>query len=291
MQKKDNVIRWRLRASFATSVISISLVLYMVGLVGLLLLNTKKLSDYVKENIGFSVFLNDDIKEVEIFGLQKMLDSKRYVKETNYITKEQAVKDFQKEWGEDFEDFLGFNPLPASIDVKLFAPFANPDSIAVIEKDILSHAGVRDVVYQKDLIYKVNNNIRKISLAILAFSVLLFLIALTLVNNTIRLSVYAKRFIIRTMQLVGAQHQIIRRPFLNQSLYHGSLSALFAIGLLIGTMFIAEEQLEGLFSLKDYKISGILFSMVFVIGIFLSWISMLLAVNRYLSMKTDDFYS
>jgi cell division transport system permease protein len=291
MQKKDNVIRRRLRASYATSVISISLVLYMLGLVGLLLLNTKKLSDYVKENVGFSVFLNDDIKEVEIFGLQKLLDSKHYVKETAYITKEQAVKDFQKEWGEDFEDFLGFNPLPASIDVKLYAPYANPDSIAVIEKDIMTYAGVRDVVYQKDLIYKVNNNVRKISLSILAFSFLLFLIALTLINNTIRLSVYAKRFILRTMQLVGAQHQVIRRPFLFMSFYYGSLAALIAIGLLVATMIIAERQLEGLFSLKDYRISGILFSLVFIIGIILTWISTLLALNRYLSMSTDELYS
>jgi cell division transport system permease protein len=291
MQKRDNVIRRRLRASYATSVISISLVLYMLGLVGLLLLNTKKLSDYVKENIGFSVFLQDDIKEVEIFGLQKVLDSRHYVKETAYITKEQAIRDFQREWGEDFEDFLGFNPLPASIDVKLYAPYANPDSIAVIEKDILTYPGVRDVVYQKDLIYKVNNNVRKISLSILAFSFLLFLIALTLINNTIRLSVYAKRFIIRTMQLVGAQHQVIRRPFLYQSFYYGSLAAVIAIGLLIGTMFIAERQMEGLFSIKDYRISGILFSMVFIIGIFLTWISTLFSVNRYLSMTTDELYS
>lgn len=291
MQKKDNVIRRRLRASYVTSVISISLVLYMLGLIGLLLLNTKKLSDYVKENIGFSIFLNDDIKEVEIFGLQKILDSKHYVKETRYITKEQAVRDFEKEWGEDFEDFLGFNPLPASVDVKLFAPFANPDSIAVIEKDILTYNGVRDVVYQKDLIYKVNNNVRKISITILAFSFLLFLIALTLINNTIRLSVYAKRFIIRTMQLVGAQHTMIRRPFLYKSLYQGILSAIIAIGLLMGTMIIAERQLEGLFSLKDYRISGILFSLVIFIGILLALISTSLAVNRYLSMTTDELYS
>jgi len=263
----------------------------MLGLIGLLLLNTKKLSDYVKENIGFSIFLNDDIKEVEIFGLQKILDSKHYVKETQYITKEQAIKDFQQEWGEDFEDFLGFNPLPASVDVKLYAPYANADSIAIIEKDILTYSGVRDVVYQKDLIYKVNNNVRKISITILAFSFLLFLIALTLINNTIRLSVYAKRFIIRTMQLVGAQHTLIRRPFLYRSLYQGSLSALIAIGLLIGTMIIAERQLNGLFSLKDYKISAILFSMVIVIGILLALISTSFSVNRYLSMTTDELYS
>jgi cell division transport system permease protein len=291
MQQKDNVIRQRLRVSYATSVISISLVLYLLGLIGLLLLNTKKLSDYVKENIGFSVFLNDDIKEVEIFGLQKILDSKHYVKETQYITKEQAARDFEKEWGEDFEDFIGFNPLPASIDVKLYAPYANADSITIIEKDILNYTGVKDVVYQKDLIYKVNNNIKKISMTILVFSLLLFLIALTLISNTIRLSVYSKRFIIRTMQLVGAQHRIIRRPFLYKSLYQGTLASIIAIGLLMGTIIMVERQLEGLLKLQDYRISSILFSLVIIVGVLLAWLSTMLAVNRYLTMKTDDLYT
>jgi cell division transport system permease protein len=291
MQQKDNVIRRRLRASLVTSVISISMVLYMLGIVGLLLLNAKKLSDYVKENIGFSIFLNDDIKEVEIFGLQKLLDAKYYVKETRYITKEQAAKDFKKEWGEDFEDFLGFNPLPASIDVKLYAPYANTDSIARIEKEILVYNGIRDVVYQKDLIYKMNNNINKISLLFLGFSILMFMIAITLINNTIRLSVYAKRFIIRTMQLVGAQHFYIRRPFLYRGLYQGTLAALIAIGLLVGTMFFAEKQFEGLFSFQDIKISTVLFSSIIIVGLLLVWISTMLAVNRYLTMKTDDLYT
>lgn len=291
MQQKDNVIRRRLRTSVITAVISISMVLYMLGIVGLLLLNAKKLSDYVKENIGFSVFLNDDIKEVEIFGLQKLLDAKHYVKETRYITKEQAAKDFQNEWGEDFEDFLGYNPLPASIDVKLYAPYANTDSIALIEKEILAFSGVKDVVYQKDLVYKMNNNINRISLLFLGFGILMLMIAITLINNTIRLSVYAKRFIIRTMQLVGAQHFYIRRPFLYRSLYQGLLASLISIGLLAGTMFLAEKQLEGLFSFQDIKISAILFTGIILIGILLVWTSTILAVNRYLTMKTDDLYT
>src|SRR3989304_84526 len=198
MQVKENTIQRRLTTSYITSVVSITLVLFLLGLVGILILNAKKLSDYVRENIGISVYLNDDVREVDIFSLQKTLDAKKYVKETRYITRDKAAEDFQRELGEDFVEFLGYNPLPSSIDVKLKAEYANPDSFAVLEKEFRALPEVADVAYQKDLIYAVNLNIRKISLAILVFSVLLFFIAITLINNTIRLSVYSKRFIIRT---------------------------------------------------------------------------------------------
>ncbi len=154
-----------------------------------------------------------------------MLDSKKYVKETRYITREKAAEDFQKEMGEDFVDFLGYNPLPSSIEVKLHANYANPDSFAVLEKEFRTYPQVADVAYQKDLIYAVNLNVRKISIAILILGGLLTLIALTLINNTIRLSVYSKRFIIRTMQLVGARHYLIRRPFLLRGITQGIIGA------------------------------------------------------------------
>ena len=291
MQVKDNTIRRRLTASYLTSVMSITLVLFMLGLVGILILNTKKLSDYVKENIGISVYLNDDTREVDIFSLQKILDSKKYVKETTYITRERAAEDFQKELGEDFVEFLGYNPLPSSIDIKLHADYANPDSCAVLEKELRSYPQVADVAYQKDLIYAVNINIRKISVAILIFSSLLFFIAFTLINNTIRLSVYSKRFIIRTMQLVGAHHYLIRRPFLLTGITQGVIAAFSAMLLLILTLIIAERQLEGLFSFQDFRILGLLFALILVVGVFLAWLSTLLSVNKYLNMKTDNLYT
>jgi cell division transport system permease protein len=291
MQVKDNTIRRRLTASYLTSVVSITLVLYMLGLIGILILNTKKLSDYVKENIGISVYLNDDTREVDIFNLQKTLDSKKYVKETTYITRERAAEDFQKELGEDFVEFLGYNPLPSSIDVKLRADYANPDSFAVLEKEFRSYPQVADVAYQKDLIYAVNLNIRKISLAILIFSSLLLVIAFALINNTIRLSVYSKRFIIRTMQLVGAHHFLIRRPFLLKGITQGVVSAFLAMFLLILTLVIVEKQLEGLFSFQDFKILGLLFVLIIFIGVSLAWLSTLLSVNKYLKMKTDNLYT
>jgi cell division transport system permease protein len=291
MQVKDNTIRRRLTASYFTSVVSITLVLFLLGIAGILILNAKKLSNYVKENIGISVYLNDDAREVDIFGLQKTLDAKKYVKETRYITREKAAEDFQKELGEDFIDFLGYNPLPSSIDVKLHAAYANPDSFAVLEKEFLTYPQVADVAYQKDLIYAVNLNIKKISMAILIFSILLFVIAITLISNTIRLTVYSKRFIIRTMQLVGAYHYLIRRPFLIRGITQGFVAALFAIILLVIALYIVEKQLEGLFSFQDIQILGIIFCLIMVTGLLIAWISTLLSVNKYLKMKTDNLYT
>lgn len=291
MQVKDNTIRRRLTASYFTSVVSITLVLFLLGIAGILILNAKKLSDYVKENIGISVYINDDAREVDIFSLQKTLDAKKYVKETRYIAREKAAEDFQKELGEDFVDFLGYNPLPSSIDVKLHAPYANPDSFAVLEKEFSAYPLVADVAYQKDLIYAINLNIRKISMAILIFSVLLFLIAVTLISNTIRLTVYSKRFIIRTMQLVGAHHYLIRRPFLIKGITQGAVAALFAILLLVAALIIVEKQMEGLFSFRDFQILGVIFGIILITGLLIAWFSTLISVNKYLNMKTDNLYT
>jgi cell division transport system permease protein len=291
MQVKDNTIRRRLTASYITSVVSITLVLFLLGIAGILILNTRKLSNYVKENIGISVYLNDDAREVDIFSLQKTLDTKKSVKETQYVTREQAAEEFQKELGEDFVNFLGYNPLPSSIDVKLHAEYANPDSFAVLEAEFRQYPQVADVAYQKDLIYAINENIRKISMAIFIFCILLFVIAVTLINNTIRITVYSKRFIIRTMQLVGAYHSLIRRPFVISGITQGFIAALLAIILLISGLYIAEKQLEDLFSFQDFKILGIVFAMILVIGILIAWISTLFSVNKYLKMKTDNLYT
>lgn len=291
MKAKDNTIKRRLTASYFTSVVSITLVLFLLGLAGLLILNAKKLSDYVKENIGISVYLNEDVREVDIFSLQKTLDAKKYVKETRYISREKAAQDFQQELGEDFVTFLGYNPLPSSIDVKLHASYANPDSFAVLEKEFRTYSQVADVAYQKDLVYAVNLNIRKISLAIFIFSMLLFLIAITLINNTIRLTVYSKRFIIRTMQLVGAHPYLIRRPFLIRGITQGIAAALFAMVLLMAAILTAEKQLEGLFSFQDFRILGMIFVFILVTGVLIAWVSTLLSVNKYLNMKTDNLYT
>jgi cell division transport system permease protein len=291
MDAKNNTIRRRLTASYFTSVVSITLVLCMLGIGGILILNARKLSNYVKENIGISVYLTDEAREVDIFNLQKNLDAKNYVKETRYITKEKAAEDYKKQLGEDFVEFLGYNPLPSSIDVKLHAVYANPDSFNVIEKEIRKYPQVSDVFYQKDLIYIINQNINRIGMAILVFSILLFIISITLINNTIRLTVYSKRFIIRTMQLVGANPSLIRRPFIMRGITQGFVAAVFAIIVLLVVLYIAEKQLGDLFSFQDLNILGTVFGSILILGILIAWISSMSSVNKYLKMKTDNLYT
>lgn len=291
MKNSENrLTRRRVRTSYITSVISISLVLFMLGIVGMLILNARKISDYVKENIIFSVILKDGVKDVETIRLQKTLDAKAYVKSTNYITKEEAAAKLQQELGEDFIDFLGYNPLLASIDVNLHAEYANPDSIAIIRKDFEGYEAVKEVFYQQSLVHLINENVRKISLLILGFSALLFLIATALINNTIRLAIYARRFIINTMQLVGATRGFIRRPFLYRSLWHGIFGGLVANLLLALLMYYINSQLKEVLIFVDYQLLGIVFGGVVVTGICINWLSTYFAVNRYLNIETDKLY-
>jgi cell division transport system permease protein len=259
-------------------------------LLGLLLLNAKKLSDYVKENIGISIILKEGVKEVEIRRLQKDLDATPYVKSTEYISKEEAAKKLQEELGEDFIDFLGYNPLLASIDVYLFADYANVDTIAEIESKIGRFPEVKEVFYHESLVHLINENVRKISFFILAFSALLFVIALTLINNTIRLSVYSRRFLINTMQLVGATNGFIRRPFLMKSIMHGIYGSLIAIGLLCGVIYLAQREFSEIVSFKDVEILGVLFIFVLFLGILITWISTFFAVNKFLGVQEDELY-
>ena len=291
MSKKEaNITRRRLRSSYITSIISISLVLFMLGMLVLLVLNAKRLSDYVKENIGFSVILKENVKEVDIILLQKSLDASEYVKSTKYITKDEAAEELKQDLGEDFVEFLGFNPLLASIEVHLYANYANTDSIKLVEKDFQQYEQIKEVFYQKSLVSLVNENIRKISLIILVFSGLLSLVAITLINSTIRLSVYSKRFIINTMQLVGATRGFIRRPFLYRSAGNGIFAAVLAMGFLTGILYAAQQEFSDIISFKDIEIIGILFLSVLLFGIIINWISTFFAVSKYLRMKVDKLY-
>jgi len=288
--REDKYAKRRLKSSYLSTIVGVTLVLYMLGLLGLIVMHAKKLSDYVKENIGYTVFLNDDVKDVDVIQLQKTLDARNYVKSTEFITKEKAAATLQKDIGEDFTTFLGYNPLSASIEIRLSAEFANSDSLKVLETELLKNKNVKEVSYQKSLVTAVNENLRKISYIILGFSCLLLFIAIALINNTIRLSVYSKRFLIRTMQLIGATESFIRRPFILKGVVQGIVGAMVAVILLVFTLYFAQKEVPELQELQDAALFIKLFIFVTLMGVVISWVSTYLAVRKYLRIQTDYLY-
>lgn len=291
MAKKDERLqRRKLQSSRATALISITLVLLMVGLLGLIVLHAQKLSEYVRENIGFSIIMKENVREAGIVQLQKTLDASRFVKSTEYITPEQAAEELQEELGEDFISFLGYNPLLPSIELKLKAEYTNIDSMEMIENELLADTDVKEIYYQKDLVHLINKNIRRIGLVLLGFSVLLLVIAVALINNTIRLSVYSKRFLIKTMQLVGATGGFIRRPFLWYAVMQGLYAAFIAIICLGLLLYFFQKELPELVNLQDPGLILSLFGLVLLTGIVLTYLSTWFAVKKYLRAKADRLY-
>jgi len=280
----------RLRSSYLTLVVSVSLVLFLLGVLGLVLINARELSDYFRESLSFSVMLDDGAKEADIRMLQKDLDAKPYVKSTEYVSKDEAALKMKEELGEDFINFLGDNPLPPSIDVYLYAGFTSPDSVAKIEKYVFEYPFVKEVYYQESLLFLINENVKKISLFLLVISTFLFLIALTIINNTIRLSIYSRRFIIRTMQLVGATRGFIRRPFILQSAFQGLLAALLAMCLLMGLLYLIEKEFFMMFSFESTNLLILLGVSLIILGVLINIISTYFSVNRYLSISEDKLY-
>jgi len=289
-RQDEKYTRRRLRSSYATTMVSITLVLFMMGLFGLVILHARKLSDYVKENISVAIIMKEEVKEAGIIQLQKILDASEFTKSTEYITKEEAAEQMTKELGEDFVGFLGYNPLLASIDLRLKADYANEDSIAVIENFILQDKNVKEVFYQKSLVHLINRNIQRIGMILLGFSALLLIISIALINNTIRLSVYSKRFLIKSMQLVGATRGFISRPFIMKGIMQGIYSAFLAIILLAGIVYGARQEFPELVDFRDIDLFAILFGSVILLAVFLTWVSTFTAVRRYLRMKADSLY-
>lgn len=282
--------RRKLQSSKVTALISITLVLFMLGLLGFVVLHAQKLSEYVRENIGFSIIMKENVREAGIVQLQKTLDASPYVKSTEYITPEKAADELKADLGEDFISFLGYNPLLPSIELKLKASYTNLDSLEVIEQQLLSNPDVKEIYYQKDLVHLINRNIKRISLVILGFSLLLLVIAIALINNTIRLSVYSRRFIIKTMQLVGATGNFIRRPFIWQGIIQGMIASLIAIIFLGAILYFSQKELPELVNLQDLRLILTLFVFVIVMGILLTCISTWFAVKKYLRAHADQLY-
>ena len=281
----------RILSSSASVVISLSLVLFVIGLLGLALINAQRLSNYVKENIGFTIMLKEGVNEIEIMNFQKILDAADFAKSSTFVSKEQATKDLQNDLGEDFVSFLGYSPLLASVDVKLNASYANTDSLAVIKAELNYYPLVHTIFYQENLIDKLNSNVNRLSFFLLSFCLLLFVIAFALINNTIRLSVYSKRFLIRTMRLVGATNSFIQKPFLVKGIYQGIYSSIFAIFMLIGSIQLIQSETASMLNITDLKIIGFIFILIFIFGFFLSWISTFFAVRKFIKQNESELYN
>jgi len=281
----------RILSSSASVVISLSLVLFVIGLLGLLLINAQRLSNYVKENIGFTIMLKEEVNEIEIMNFQKILDAADFAKSSAFVSKEQATKDLQNDLGEDFVSFLGYSPLLSSVDVKLNANYANTDSLAVIKAELNGYHVVHTIFYQENLIDKLNSNVNRLSFFLLSFCLLLFVIAFALINNTIRLSVYSKRFLIRTMRLVGATNSFIQKPFLVKGIYQGIYSSIFAIFMLIGSIQLIQSETASMLNITDLKIIGFIFVLIFIFGFFLSWISTFFAVRKFIKQNESELYN
>lgn len=275
---------------FITSSISTTLVLLLLGLVVFFVLAANNLSVYVRENINFSVLISDDMKETDILKLQKRLNNEPFVKETEYISKKQALKEQTEAMGTDPQEFLGYNPFTASIEIKLHSDYANSDSIAKIEKLIKRNTNIQDVLYQKDLIDAVNENIRNISLVLLALAVMLTFISFALINNTIRLAIYSKRFLIHTMKLVGASWGFIRRPFLKRNIWSGALAAFIADTILMGAAYWLVSYEPELIRVITPEVMLLVSGAVLVFGVVITFLCAYLSINKYLRMKASTLY-
>jgi cell division transport system permease protein len=275
---------------YISTVFGIAMVLLMIGLLGLILVHANNLSRYVKENIVLNIFVDDAAHETDVLQLQKQLESNPMVKQTQYVSKELAARNLQKDLGEDFVKFLGYNPLSQSLDVYLKADYTNSADIERFKAELLKNPIVKEVKYQQSLVDQMNANLTSISLVILVFAGIFVVLSVALINNTIRLAIYSQRFLIKSMQLVGATKSFIRKPFLLYGIWHGLLGGLIAILILIGTLYFAYQQVPDLIFLQSYTEFGIVFLIVIGMGIFISGFSTYLAVNKFLRLKIYDLY-
>jgi cell division transport system permease protein len=279
-----------LRTSGATVIISLSLVLFMLGTLGLLIINANKLTTHFKENVGFQVYLKDTATSAQTDLLIQELNNAQFTKSVNLINKGLAAEKLKADLGEDFVSFLGSNPLLNSLEIKLNADYANTDTLQAIEKILLQKPFIKEVVYQKAMINKLNKNTRAVAFFILIFSGALLVVAIALINNTIRLSIYSQRFLIRTMYLVGATRAFISKPFIFKGFRQGVIAGIIAGIMLAGFLVLSTRFIPDLLQLQDENVLLILFSGIILVGIIISAFSAFLAVLRYLHLKTSDLY-
>lgn len=287
---ESRLIRRRLVGSWLSTVISISLVLLLVGVASLLLVNAKGVSDYFKENMQVSVLMKTDVDEAETVEFQAVLDSMPCVRSTSLVSREQGMKEMSDLLGEDFLNVFEASPIPVSIDVSLKADYVSAESIEAAKKQILEYPIVDEVVYQQSLVDKLNTNLGKISLVLGVLIVLLLFISFVLINNTVRLNVFSKRFTIHTMKLVGATKGFIRGPFLVQSIFQGLFSSLVAILILLAILFFIRKEFVQLFEVFSLDLLLVVMGIVVVSGVLICLVSTFFVVGRLVSLSKDELY-
>lgn len=280
----------RLRSSYASVVVSVALVLFLLGLLGLMIVKTKTVSDHFKEQVAITVFLTDASSESSISKLQKKLEKEPYVKSIQYVSKEDAAKQYSEDIGEDFMEYLGANPLKNAIDIYVKSEFVTPEKMTEIESSLAKNKSVFEVSYDKPLIELLTKNIQRLSFWVLIFSAVFTLIAVVLINSAIRLSVYSKRFTIKTMQMVGATKGFIRMPFIWQGVKLGIVGALVAIVGVLGVVYYLNQNIPELQLLDDKALLGILCLAIVLIGMVITFISTFLATQRFLNLRTEELY-
>ncbi|MDO7742460.1 MAG: permease-like cell division protein FtsX [Pedobacter sp.] len=275
---------------YISTIFSITLVLLMLGILGLILVHAKNLSNYVKENIVLNIIVDEGAKEADVLQFQKELNANPAVKQTQYVNKELAAKNLTQDLGEDFVNFLGYNPLLSTVDVYLKADYANNKSIDTLKADLSKNPVVKEVIYQSSLIDMVNKNINTIGLIVLGFAAILLVISIALINNTIRLAIFSQRFLIKSMQLVGATKNFIRKPFILLAMLHGLIASFIAIIILLGLLYYAQKEIPEIVILRNYTEFGFVLLFLVGTGILITALSTTFAVSKYLRLKIYDLY-
>ena len=290
ISKFDRFQKRRLISSYFSVVLSIFLVLFLLGILGLFVINSRRLSDDFKEEIAMTVFFKNEAKDSTLTAFGEQLKSAPFARNFKYVSKEEAAAAHKEVIGEDFMQFLGMNPLQNSYDIHLKANYVNNDSISRITKRLRENEMVADIVYDKQLVNLVNDNIQKVSMWILIVSGFLALVAVLLINSSMRLSIHSNRFIIKTMQMVGATKSFIRKPFIWKSIRLGVIGAVLAVLALMGVLYYVDMNYPNLGIMQDQMWVGLVLVGVVIVGILITWISTFIATQRFLNLRTDDLY-
>lgn len=292
MKRENSTTKRRLRGSYLISLMSIMLVLFVLSLFSSLILFANKISDYIKENVGFEIVMKKGVKEKDIIDFQHILDNKKYVKSTEYISQQEATRRLTEDLGEDILEWLGDveNPLLPSIDVRFKSEYANNDSIAKIEQWVMKNKNVKEVYFQKSLMHSIDKNVNKIASVLLLVGVVLLIMAVTLISHTVRLAVYAKRFVVRSMQLVGATEGFIIKPFMKSFVIQGFIGAVLALILLSIFLFKLMHEVTELAVLTNISSIALIYISVIALGVLLTTLSTFFAMRKYLRADIDDLY-